>query len=185
MGHRQNRAFGGELGDHRSVGELEIGGSGFLGYLGAPHGDPAAVVRTGDLGHLDDDGFVHVHGRRDNLIVTAFGRNVSPEWVETELLAGPLLSEAVVFGSAQPYCVALLGAPPASTDAAIDTWVRRANAGLPEHARIGAWARLPEPLRATPGLLTGNGRPRRAAIAHHYATHLASLYPQTVELCPS
>jgi long-subunit acyl-CoA synthetase (AMP-forming) len=166
-------------------GELEVGGSGFLGYLGAPHSDPAAVVRTGDLGHLDDAGFVHVHGRRDNLIVTAFGRNVSPEWVETELLAGPLLREAVVFGSGQPYCVALLGAPPASSDAAIDTWVRHANASLPEHARIGAWARLPEPLRASPGLLTGNGRPRRAAIAHHYAAQLASLYRQTVEPCPS
>lgn len=163
--------------------ELVVAGSGFLGYLGEPPAASPAVVHTADLGHLDADGFVYVHGRRDNLIVTAYGRNVSPEWVETELLAGPLLREAVVFGSGRPRCVALLGAPPASGDAAIDTWVRRANAGLPEHARIGAWARLPEPLHATPGLLTGNGRPRRAAIARHYADLLETLYAQTRETC--
>ena len=166
-------------------GELTVTGSGFLGYLGAPQDWHPARIRTGDLGHLDADGYLSVQGRRDNLIVTAYGRNVSPEWVEAELLAGPLLHEAVVFGSGQPFCVALLGAPPASDDAAIDTWVRRANASLPDYARIGAWARLPTPLAATPGLLTGNGRPRRAAIAAHYADTILALYPTTEESCPA
>lgn len=164
-------------------GELVVAGSGFLGYLGAPQGWHPQQVRTGDLGHLDADGYLHVHGRRDNLIVTAFGRNVSPEWVEAALLAGPLIHEAVVFGSGQPRCVALIGAPPASGDQAIDTWVRRANASLPDYARIAAWARLPAALAATPGLLTGNGRPRRAAIAAHYADTLSALYSQTAETC--
>jgi long-subunit acyl-CoA synthetase (AMP-forming) len=165
-------------------GELVVAGSGFLGYLGAPQGWHPQQVRTGDLGHLDADGYLHVHGRRDNLIVTAFGRNVSPEWVEAALLAGPLIHEAVVFGSGQPRCVALIGAPPASGDQAIDTWVRRANASLPDYARIAAWARLPAALAATPGLLTGNGRPRRAAIAAHYADTLSALYSQTAETRP-
>ena len=164
-------------------GELVASGSGFLGYLDAPQTWHLPRVHTGDLGHLDADGFLTVHGRRDNLIVTAYGRNVSPEWVEAELLAGPLLHEVVVFGSGQPACVALLGAAPASGDAAIDTWVRRANARLPDYARIGAWARLPAPLAATPGLLTGNGRPRRAAIAAHYADTIAALHRTTEESC--
>jgi long-subunit acyl-CoA synthetase (AMP-forming) len=164
-------------------GELTVTGSGFLGYLGAPQGWHPARIRTGDVGHLDANGYLRVQGRRDNLIVTAYGRNVSPEWVEAELLAGPLLHEAVVFGSGQPCCVALLGAAPASGDAAIDTWVRRANASLPDYARIAAWARLPASLAATPGLLTGNGRPRRAAIAAHYADVLSALYPTTEESC--
>lgn len=157
-------------------GELVVTGGGFLGYLGAPDGWQPAGIRTGDLGHLDAGGYLHVHGRRDNLIVTAFGRNVSPEWVQAELLAGPLLQEAVVFGSGQAHCVALLGAPAAAHDDAIDSWVRHANARLPDYARIGAWRRLPTPLAATPGLVTGNGRPRRAAIAAHYAAELAALY---------
>ena len=124
-----------------------------------------------------------MHGRRDNLIITAYGRNVSPEWVEAELLSGPLLHEAVVFGSGQAHCMALLGAPAASSDEAIRTWMRRINAGLPDYARIAAWARLPAPLAAKPGLLTGNGRPRRAAIAVHYADTLSALYAQTGEIC--
>jgi hypothetical protein len=117
--------------------------------------------------------------------VTAYGRNVSPEWVEAELLAGPALQEAVVFGSGQPNCVALLGAAPTTRDDAIDAWVRSVNAGLPDYARIGAWARLPEPLAATPGLLTGNGRPRRDAIAARYGDALAALLPTTEESRPA
>jgi long-subunit acyl-CoA synthetase (AMP-forming) len=158
-------------------GELVIGG-GFLGYLGQPGSWYPAHVRTGDVGHLDADGFVHVRGRGDNLIVTAFGRNVSPEWVEAELLAQPLLHEAVVFGSGEARCVALLGAAPATTGEAIDAWVRHVNAGLPDYARIGAWSRLPAP-RAASGLLTGNGRPRRHAIGARYAHALTALFAAT------
>ena len=164
-------------------GELVVAGSSFLGYLGAPQGWHPSTIRTGDLGHLDADGYLSVHGRRDNLIVTAYGRNVSPEWVEAELLSDPLLHEAVVFGSGRAHCVALLGAPATSGDEAIRTWVRRVNTCLPDYARIAAWARLPAPLAAQPGLLTGNGRPRRAAIAAHYADTLSALYAQTGETC--
>jgi hypothetical protein len=77
--------------------------------------------------------------------------------------------------------VALLGAPPAIPDAAIADWVQHANARLPDYARIGAWRRLPAPLGATPGLVTANGRPRRAAIAAHYAAELAALYSNCEE----
>ncbi|MFJ6328789.1 MULTISPECIES: AMP-binding protein [unclassified Rhizobium] len=56
---------------------------------------------TGDLGSIDQDGFLTVRGRKDNLIVTGFGRNVSPEWIETALLADPRIALAVVTGSAQ------------------------------------------------------------------------------------
>jgi long-subunit acyl-CoA synthetase (AMP-forming) len=156
-------------------GELVIGGRGFLGYLGQPDSWYPPGVHSGDLGRLDADGFVHVHGRRDNLIVTAFGRNVSPEWVEAELLAAPLLRDAVVFGSSEPHCVALLGAAPGTPRAAIDAWVQQVNARLPDYARIGAWSRLPAPLAAS-GLLTGNGRPRRHAIGARYAHALTALF---------
>ncbi len=67
-------------------------------------------------------------------------------------------------------------------DTAIDDWLAAVNARLPDYARIHAWHRLPTPLSAADGLLTGNGRPRRDAIARHYAAQIAALY-HTQELC--
>src|ERR1700688_5031512 len=63
-------------------GEIVVDGPSITdGYLGQ---DPAhGPWRTGDLGAIDRDGFVTVHGRKDSLLVTSFGRNVSPEWIET------------------------------------------------------------------------------------------------------
>ena len=50
------------------------------GYLGGTEAE--RIWRTGDLGTIDADGYLTVHGRKDNLLVTALGRNVSPEWIE-------------------------------------------------------------------------------------------------------
>lgn len=165
-------------------GELQVSGSSFLGYLGAPESWRPERVRTGDLGALDADGFVRVMGRRDSLIVTSFGRNLSPEWVEAELLASPLLGQAVLFGSGRPHCAALLWpGVPTTPDVAIADWVATVNARLPDYARIHAWHRLASPLDSADGLLTSNGRPRRDAIATRYAAQIAALYRPRQELC--
>jgi long-chain acyl-CoA synthetase len=79
-------------------GEIVVSGSEFLGYANQPDTWNAGPVRTGDLGHIDDDGFVVVSGRAKNQLITSFGRNISPEWPESELTAGPLLQQAVVVG---------------------------------------------------------------------------------------
>ncbi|MBB5863202.1 long-subunit acyl-CoA synthetase (AMP-forming) [Xanthomonas arboricola] len=81
-------------------GEIQVDGVRALGYLGEET-LPPGPVRTGDLGHVDRDGFVHITGRRKHVFITAFGRNVSPEWVESELLQHPLLAQVVVWGEAQ------------------------------------------------------------------------------------
>ena len=65
-------------------------------------------VATGDLGRLDADGFLHVNGRRKHVLITSFGRNVSPEWPEAELLAGRAIAQAAVFGEARARLCALL-----------------------------------------------------------------------------
>ena len=157
-------------------GEIEIGGGLFLGYLGeAPTtGD---WWPTGDLGRIDTDGFVHVDGRKKNLLITSFGRNVSPEWVETALRAGPVVAQAVVFGDAQPSLSAVLWPVQAESDdlvlqAAVDT----ANNTLPDYARIRHWVRARLPFTAEAGQATTNGRPRRDAIllAHPEAVRQAA-----------
>ncbi|ACB96182.1 AMP-binding protein [Beijerinckia indica] len=64
--------------------------------------------RTGDLGKLDVDGFLIVLGRKDNLIVTSFGRNISPEWIETMLLGDPRIAFCAVIGNGESYLTAIL-----------------------------------------------------------------------------
>lgn len=158
-------------------GEIVVRGSVFLGYVNQPESWGADCVCTGDLGHIDRDGFLHVDGRRKDQIITSYGRNLSPEWVESELLAGPLLRQAVVVGDDRPYCVALVYPRTATrSDREIAGWIDRVNAGLPDYARIADWYRLPKALGRHDGLLTGNGRPRRSRIAHRYQFAIDSLY---------
>ncbi|WP_348756508.1 AMP-binding protein [uncultured Aquincola sp.] len=152
-------------------GEIEIGGSLMLGYLG----DATAAADwwpTGDLGRLDDDGYLQVQGRRKNLLITAFGRNVSPEWVETALLNDPALLAATVFGDGQPALSAVLWPMPGAGDAQLQRAVDAANATLPDYARVAHWVRGAAPFNAASGLATANGRPQRAAIHQAHAEAL-------------
>lgn len=63
---------------------------------------------TGDLGEIDADGFLKITGRKKDIIVTAGGKNVSPQNIEQEILSDSLFSQAVVIGDRRPYLVALL-----------------------------------------------------------------------------
>jgi long-subunit acyl-CoA synthetase (AMP-forming) len=163
-------------------GEVLVSGSTFLGYVDQPSSWDGACVRTGDLGTLDADGYLSIDGRAKNQLISSFGRNIAPEWVESELLAGPLLHQAVVFGEARPYCIALVTpVDPATPDAAIQAWFRQVNQRLPDYARVLDWARLPGPLLARDGLVTENGRPKRSSIEAHYAPVIESLYAHSLE----
>ncbi|MEJ8849259.1 AMP-binding protein [Variovorax rhizosphaerae] len=155
-----------------SDGEIEVAGSLFCGYLG---GDAAMPTwwPTGDLGRIDADGFLHLDGRKKHLLITAFGRNVSPEWVETALRSENAVAHAVVFGDAQPALSAVLwpvhaDAPDAVLNAAVDT----ANATLPDYARVRRWVRARAAFGAEAGTATANGRPQRAAILQLHADAL-------------
>jgi len=159
-------------------GELEIAGTLFSGYVGDTR--PAAEWwPTGDLGRIDADGFVHVVGRKKNVLITSFGRNVSPEWVETELAAQPAVAQAVVLGDGRPALSAVLWPSRAElADGALQAAVDAANAALPDYARVARWTRARLPFDAATGLATANGRPIRAAIqaAHADALGLSLLH---------
>ncbi|MEJ2459407.1 MAG: iron-containing redox enzyme family protein, partial [Novosphingobium sp.] len=141
-------------------GEIVLEGEMFLGTIGEPR-DPGPLF-TGDIGRIDDQGRLWVEGRKSALIVTSFGRNISPEWVEAELTAQPDVLQAMVHGDGMPAPEALL--VPARPDADLAAAVAAANAALPAYARIAKWREV-APFTPTSGQLTGNGRLRRAAIA--------------------
>lgn len=164
-------------------GEVIVRAPSFRGYLGdtmaiaptAPATPTRADFHTGDLGEIDVAGHVHLTGRRKNLLITSFGRNIAPEWVEATLLAQPAILQAVVVGEGRPYLAALVvpspGAQPGDVDAAIES----ANALLPDYARV-AKRMLVAPFTFTDGLATGNGRPIRSAIVERHAERIAALY---------
>jgi long-chain acyl-CoA synthetase len=158
-------------------GEVLIRGTPWHGYLGEggyPHAPD--FIATGDLGYLDADGFLFLTGRKKNLFITSFGRNVAPEWVEGELVAHPGIVQAAIFGEARPFncavIVALPGTPQDVIEAALDT----ANHGLPDYARVRAWIAAAEPFTSGNGMSTPNGRLRRSAILGRYAAQIDALY---------
>jgi long-subunit acyl-CoA synthetase (AMP-forming) len=156
-------------------GEVLVHGQPFVGYLGE---DPPASGRwpTGDLGELDDDGFLYLHGRRRNMFITAFGRNVAPEWVERELMLEPAILQAAVFGEARPYNVAVVVPGPGATPSDIEVAFARTNRTLPDYARVSRWLPADAPFAPANGLLTGTGRIRRTALLERYGQAIELLY---------
>lgn len=143
-------------------GEILIQQPAFLGYVGAD--ETTAVLHTGDIGVLDEKGFLHITGRKKNIIINSMGRNIAPEWPESELLAQPQIAQAIVIGDAATGLSALLVPSAASINASqLAEAVARTNLGLPEYARIHHW-QISAPFTLANKTLTGTGRPRRAAI---------------------
>ncbi len=177
----------GQVLDHVQVaeheGQLRVIGNAFLGYLNQPETWYPKYVDTGDIGTVDADGYITIEGRQKNLLITSYGRNISPEWVESELAGTSKFRQVVVFGDGRPYCTALIyPLDENSTDTSIQVAIDDVNIRLPDYARVGAWARLPGPLSAADNLLTANGRPRRNLIELAYEQLVESLYPQPKEL---
>lgn len=145
-------------------GEIILHDPAILGYAGSANhtGDYA----TGDLGNIDAEGYLIIQGRKKNQLITAYGRNVSPEWPESLLTAQAEIMQACVYGDAQASLSALL--VPAYEGADMGSALERVNAQLPDYARIGQWQRS-QPFTPANGMATGNGRLRRDAILSTYA----------------
>lgn len=157
--------------------QLIVSGNSFLGYLDQPQSWGLTTVDTGDIGTIDDDGFVSILGRSNNRLISSFGRNICPEWVESELLAEPMFQQLMVVGDGRPCCGALLFTrSPAVSDTEIQQAVDRVNQRLPDYAQIGHWLRLHQPFTAANGLLTDNGKLRRQPILDDYAAAIDQLY---------
>ncbi len=152
-------------------GDIMIENACFLGYLGdnAPRSGSFA---TGDIGKIDTDGFLSLSGRRKNLIITGYGRNISPEWIESLLLAQPGIRQAVAYGDAQADVHALI-VPMTPAAINVSASVDAVNKKLPVYARIAKFDVIP-PLTFDGGFLTSNGRLRRENILQYYQRERAT-----------
>ncbi|MEU8012732.1 AMP-dependent synthetase/ligase [Micromonospora parva] len=156
--------------------------------------------RTGDLGHLDADGYLSITGRKKELIVTAGGKNVAPAVLEDLVRAHPLISQCVVVGDAKPFIAALVTideeALPAwleSTGLPRDTPVEQlreheglrkeiqtaidvANQAVSKAEAIKVFRVLPQDFTETTGELTPSLKVKRQVVHKTYAAEIADIY---------
>lgn len=163
-----------------SDGEVFVKGAIFKGYLGEglPHLHDEYLA-TGDIGFMDEAGFLTLKGRKKNIFITSFGRNVAPEWVERELTDQPGLIQAAVFGDGRPWNVAVILAN-LGTD--VDKAIQQANENLPDYAKVSAWIGADEAFSVANNQLTGTARIKREKVYSHYQQQIEANYQLKKEI---
>lgn len=160
--------------------EVLVCGALMSGYLGDGRGRTGAIA-TGDIGYLDDDGFLFIEGRRKNVLITSYGRNVSPEWVEATLTGSESIAQAALFGDAMPWNIAVIVPSRRASIEDIECDIAQCNRRLPDYARVRHWILATETFSALAGTATPNGRLRRGAIERKYRHEIAACYAQTTK----
>lgn len=146
----------------------------FLGYVNEPDSFFPTEFKTGDLGYFENDDLT-INGRIKNLIINSFGRNISPEWIESTFMASGFFSQVIVFGDSKPACVALVVLSNKDSQSDLQSVIDKLNLSLPDYAQIKAWEII-QPLQTTPQLLTNTGKLKRSAIFEYYEKTLTQLY---------
>ena len=147
---------------------------------------PDGWLRTGDVGEIDDDGFLTITDRKKDIIVTAGGKNVSPQNIESALKVSRYVSEALVIGDRRPYLVALLCLDHdevrkvAETDeevrALVHSAVEEVNAERGEAEQIRRFAILPRDFSSEAAELTPTLKIRRHVAEQHFRREIEALY---------
>lgn len=131
------------------------------------------AVRTGDLGYIDDDGFLFIRGRADDVIVLDNGKKVIVRPLEEYLKASPAIEECVVFCPTQTHLVAVVsptGEP--ADEQAITARLASANATFGQDEQIKAVVIAREPFSIANGMLTSQFKPRRQRILQAHWTRI-------------
>jgi long-chain acyl-CoA synthetase len=161
--------------------------------------DSERWFKSGDLGKLDDDGFLYIVGRKKELIVTAGGKNVAPAVLEDRLRAHPLVSQCVVVGDNQPFIAALVTVDPDALKlwvannkkdgasiadlvndpdliAVIQTAVDDANKAVSKAESIRKFTLLPTDFTIAGGHLTAKLSVKRHVVAKEFAKEIEALF---------
>jgi long-chain acyl-CoA synthetase len=186
-------------------GEIFLGGPTIFG--GYWHNEAATAevladgwLRTGDMGELDDDGYLRVTGRKKELIVTAGGKNVAPAVLEDRIRAHPLVSQCLVVGDGRPYVACLITLDEESVDiwkarfphlkdkavadlteapelhAELQAAVDEANKAVSRAEAVRRFRVLPGDFTEQDGYLTPSLKVRRNVIVKDFAADIEALY---------
>jgi long-chain acyl-CoA synthetase len=161
----------------------------FAGYYGDEEGSRAVLLDdgwlcTGDIGRIDEDGFLSITDRKKDILVTAGGKNVAPQNLENELKASKYVSQALVVGDRRPYIAALITLDRAEIDKwggeDVETLVQSVVDGVNrEHSRFEQIKRfeiLPRDFSAEEGEVTPTLKLRRPVVQKHFADAIERLY---------
>ncbi|MGQ0443412.1 MAG: AMP-binding protein [Methylophilaceae bacterium] len=159
--------------------EILIRGANLLAYAGEQPYTNRGFFPTGDIGYLDSAGFLHISGRKKNIFITSYGRNISPEWVERELILAAPIKQAALFGESKPWNTAVIFPTVGATKKGIQTAIDVVNKTLPSYARVVEWVYAARPFSLQNGQLTSNGRLRRDAIWQQYHSVINPLYRES------
>jgi long-chain acyl-CoA synthetase len=174
----------------------------FLGYLGDEEGTERAYIdgwlRTGDLGELDEDGFLSITGRTKDIVMTAAGVNISPAKLENLLKFSPFVRDAMVIGDRRPYLAALVGVDlgmvsvwaqqknlqfttqrdlidNAEVRKLVESAVNEVNRQVDDEEQIQGFELLPVDLEET-GALTATQKVRRGMAAAQFSDLIERMY---------
>ena len=188
-------------------GEILVRGANvFRGYYKNADSTGETIVdgwlHTGDLGRVDEDGFVYITGRKKDIIITAGGKNITPANLENWLKQNQYISQAVVYGDRRPYLTALITLDPEEVAAwakerGLDTAdpaelaqrdevramvqeaVDRVNARVGPVEQLKYFTILPHDLSQETGELTPTLKVKRNVVYEKYADVLDSMYPKS------
>jgi len=160
----------------------------FVGYFKDPEATAAAFTedgwfRTGDVGEIDDEGFVKITDRKKDLIITAGGKNIAPQNIENALKASRFVSQAVVIGDRRPYITALITLDDAEVQASgrdpqelVQEIVDDVNHDRVRVEQIKKFTILPRDFSQEDGELTPTLKLRRRVVQEHFAAEIEKLY---------
>ena len=171
------------------------GGNVFRGYFGNDDATGVTLrdgwLYSGDLGELDEDGYLRITGRKKDLIITAGGKNVSPQNIESALQASPYISQAVVIGDSRKFIAALIAldadalgewgetAADSGSDAVrelIGGVVADVNETLSNVEQVKKFTILPADLTQEAGELTPTLKVKRDVVTERYAAEIDAMY---------
>jgi long-chain acyl-CoA synthetase len=161
----------------------------FAGYYKDPEATREVLagdgwLRSGDIGSIDEDGFIAISDRKKDILVTAGGKNVAPQNLESALKTAPIVSQALVVGDRRPYVAALItldpavadGESPAELEAQVQAIVDEVNAPRSRFEQIKRFAILPRDFTAEEGEVTPTLKLKRRVCAEHFAAEIDALY---------